>query len=166
MAAFATASVGGRNTLANPSQIWSEILIMFWITLHFIFPQSKINNMMINGKQKVWFESVHILSPSVALDIIKSAYHCLFWSFSITIFGLKFISNQLKVIQKFIDILLWFCPHHGLTSTGHAFGIWIWGCSLFYRREFWASKFAGTDSTYSLKIRGCKRWCPKDLCLF
>ena len=26
---------------------------------------------------------------------------------------------------------------------GHALGIWICGCSLFYRRELWASKSAG-----------------------
>ena len=45
--------------------------------------------------------------------------------------------------------------------TGHALGIWICGCSLFYKRELWASK--SDYSTKSLKISGCKRWCPKDL---
>ena len=47
--------------------------------------------------------------------------------------------------------------------TGHALGIWICGCSLYYKRELWASKSAGAHSTISLKISGCKRWCPKDL---
>ena len=47
--------------------------------------------------------------------------------------------------------------------TGHALGIWICGCSLFYKRELWASKSEGAHSTKSLKISGCKRWCPKDL---
>ena len=47
--------------------------------------------------------------------------------------------------------------------AGHALGIWICGCSLFYKRELWASKSAGAHSTKSLKISGCKRWCPKDL---
>ena len=42
--------------------------------------------------------------------------------------------------------------------TGHALGIWICGCSLFYRRELWASKFAGFNSTKSLKICGCQMW--------
>ena len=48
-------------------------------------------------------------------------------------------------------------------SSGHALGIWIWGWSLFYKRELWSSKSAGAHSTKSLKISGCKRWCPKDL---
>ena len=48
-------------------------------------------------------------------------------------------------------------------NSGHALGIWICGCSLFYKREIWASKSAGAHSTKSLKIRGCKRWCLKDL---
>ena len=46
---------------------------------------------------------------------------------------------------------------------GHALGIWICGCSLFYKKELWASKSAGAHSTKSLKISGCKRWCLKDL---
>ena len=49
-------------------------------------------------------------------------------------------------------------------SAGHALGIWICGCSPFFKRELWASKSAGAPhSTKSLKISGCKRWCPKDL---
>jgi hypothetical protein len=40
---------------------------------------------------------------------------------------------------------------------GLALGIWICGCSLFYKRELWASKSAGAHSTKSLKISGCKR---------
>ena len=43
----------------------------------------------------------------------------------------------------------------------HALGIWICRCSLFYRRELWASKSAGFNSTKSLKICRCIR-CPKD----
>ena len=42
-------------------------------------------------------------------------------------------------------------------------GIWICGCSLFHKRELWASKSAGAHSIKSLKISGCKRWCHKDL---
>ena len=56
---------------------------------------------------------------------------------------------------------------HGAASRylqpGHALGIWICGCSLFYKRELWASKSEGANSTKSLKISGCKRWCPKDV---
>ena len=47
--------------------------------------------------------------------------------------------------------------------TWYALGIWICGCSLFYKREFWASKLAGAHSNKRLKISGCKRWYPKDL---
>ena len=47
--------------------------------------------------------------------------------------------------------------------SGHALGIRICRCSLFYKRELWASKSAGAHSTKSLKISGCKRWCPKDM---
>ena len=47
--------------------------------------------------------------------------------------------------------------------TGHALGIRICGCSLFYKRELWASKSAGAHSTKSFKISGWKRWYPKDL---
>ena len=43
------------------------------------------------------------------------------------------------------------------TNTGHALGIWICGCSLFYKRELWATKSASAHSTRSLKIIGCKR---------
>ena len=44
------------------------------------------------------------------------------------------------------------------SSSGNALGIWICGCSLFYKRELWASKLAGAHcSTKSLKISGCKR---------
>ena len=32
-----------------------------------------------------------------------------------------------------------------------------------YPGEPWVSKSAGAHSTKSLKISGCKRWCPKDL---
>ena len=38
--------------------------------------------------------------------------------------------------------------------AGHALGIWICGCSLFYIRELWASKSAGAHSTKSLKFSG------------
>ena len=37
--------------------------------------------------------------------------------------------------------------------TGHALGFWIWGCSLFYKRELWASKSAGAKG-YVPKICG------------
>ena len=39
-------------------------------------------------------------------------------------------------------------------DPGHALGIWICGCSLFYKRELWTSKSAGAHSTKSLKICG------------
>ena len=35
--------------------------------------------------------------------------------------------------------------------------------SVLYKREFWASKSAGFNSTKILEICGCKRQCPKDL---
>ena len=50
-----------------------------------------------------------------------------------------------------------------LTYTGHALGIWICRCSLFYRKELWVSKSEDFNSAKSLKIWGCKSWCPKDL---
>ena len=50
-----------------------------------------------------------------------------------------------------------------LHIAGHALGFWICGCCLFYKRELWTSKSAGAQSTKSLKICRCKRWCPKDL---
>ena len=28
-----------------------------------------------------------------------------------------------------------------LLSTGHALEIWIWGCSLFYRRKLWHTTY-------------------------
>jgi hypothetical protein len=49
-----------------------------------------------------------------------------------------------------------FITLHGLLLTHalleYALGIWICRCSLFYRREMWASKSAGANSTLSLKI--------------
>ena len=44
--------------------------------------------------------------------------------------------------------------------AGYALGIWICGCSPFFKRELWASKSAGVHSTKSFKNSGCKRWCP------
>ena len=41
--------------------------------------------------------------------------------------------------------------------SGHALGIWICGCSMFYRRELWASKSAGFNSAKSLEICEFKR---------
>ena len=38
-----------------------------------------------------------------------------------------------------------------IPNAGDALGIWICGCSLFYKRELWASKSAGAQSTKSLK---------------
>ena len=66
------------------------------------------------------------------------------------------------VMVSTIDDWLWLVEKKGL-PIGHALGIWICGCSLFYRRELWASKFVSFNSTKSLKIFGCKRWSPKDL---
>jgi hypothetical protein len=43
-----------------------------------------------------------------------------------------------------------------LLHSGYALGIWICGCSLFYKRELLASKSAGAHSTKSLKISGSK----------
>ena len=65
------------------------------------------------------------------------------------------ITNSLKSFSQ----ILW--PRHVIDLTGHGLEIWICGCSLFYKRELWASKSAGAHSTKSLKISGGKRWCPK-----
>ena len=81
---------------------------------------------------------------------------------------LKFITgNALARVQWVNEPTdLWditFCNH------------WFWGFQyyvhplilrlrvLFYRRELWASKFAGFNSTKSLKICGRKRLCLKEL---
>ena len=82
----------------------------------------------------------------------------------------KTCSSKRLCTYSYTPIFLDLPPHlpgkvlaglHGY--TGYALGIWICGCSLFYKREFWASKSAGAHSTKSLKISGCKRWYPKDL---
>ena len=46
---------------------------------------------------------------------------------------------------------------YGIYLSGYALGIWYCRCSVFYKRELWASKSAGAHSTKSLKISGCKR---------
>ena len=59
------------------------------------------------------------------------------------------------------DNLTFNCPKtikKATSQSGHALGNWICGRSL-----FWASKSVGAHSIKSLKISGCKRWCPKDL---
>ena len=38
--------------------------------------------------------------------------------------------------------------------AGHAFGIWICGCSLFYRIELWASKSAGAKGDFPIRSIG------------
>ena len=75
-------------------------------------------------------------------------------------YWLQYWSEKLKK-QQYLEknIVSWFTQLH----SGHALGIWICGCSLFYRRELWASKSAGAHSNKSLKISGCKMWCLKDL---
>ena len=69
---------------------------------------------------------------------------------------------MIQVVPAFCDF--WFhrvimkCGDHGFRGlSGHALGIWICGCSLFYKREFWALKSAGAHSTKSLKISACTR---------
>ena len=59
-------------------------------------------------------------------------------------------NNMLEIYTCF-KIRLWFL----MPYSGHA-ALWIWicRCSLFYRRELWASKSVGANSTYSLKICG------------
>ena len=39
-------------------------------------------------------------------------------------------------------------------------GIWICGCSLFYRRELSSGP---PNLQVSMVLKACKRWCPKDL---
>ena len=63
-----------------------------------------------------------------------------------------------ELIQTFQ--VLQFLDLNNNKTPGYALGIWICG---FYKRELWASKTAGAHSAKSLKISGCKRWCPKDL---
>ena len=70
---------------------------------------------------------------------------------------LRFSKLRKKMPQIFWPVRNFF------SNSGNALGIWICGCSLYYKRELWASKSAGAHSTKSLKISGCKRWCPKDL---
>ena len=49
-----------------------------------------------------------------------------------------------------------------LIEAGHALGIWICGCSLFYRRELWASKSAGFNRVLEAsKSAGAKGDVPK-----
>ena len=75
----------------------------------------------------------------------------------------KFPLNILIITSK-IDILQLKTYYLQLLEySGHALGICICRCSLFYKRELWVSKSAGAHSTKSLKISGCKRWCTKDL---
>ena len=66
--------------------------------------------------------------------------------------------SKIFVKNKYHYIFLKFCDYVRLL-LGHALGIWNCGCSLFYRRELWALKSAGFNSTKNLKIRVFKRWC-------
>ena len=71
------------------------------------------------------------------------------------------ISRALYLLDSRRDKMMFCVSTFNLLVTGHALGIWICGC----RRELWASKSAGFNSTKILKICRCKRWCPKDLCV-
>ena len=52
--------------------------------------------------------------------------------------------NQIKSSEKFNFQSTKLVLSKNLSvDAGHALGIWICGCSLFYRRELWASKSAG-----------------------
>jgi hypothetical protein len=117
---------------------------------------------------------------------LKGQSFMIYWYFLCKIMSFSF--DVVDLIIKYISILYqsntyqsWFLWQ--MAPKGHQWSIWfklpsllvstfyLWyaleilicGCSLFYRREYWASKSAGANSTYSLKIRGCKRWCSKDL---
>ena len=118
---------------------------------------------------------------------LKGQSFMIYWYFLCKIMSFSF--DVVDLIIKYISILyqsntyqswflwqmapkghqfrsIWFKLPSLLVSTfylWYALEILICGCSLFYRREYWASKSAGANSTYSLKIRGCKRWCSKDL---
>ena len=77
---------------------------------------------------------------------------------AIMVIEVKFL-NLIFSILSFDKVLISSLVTHVRTHdyAGHALGIWICGCSLFYKRELWASKSVASHSTKSLKISGCKR---------
>ena len=66
--------------------------------------------------------------------------------------SVNMIKNDLLSILAslyFPTFFMWVWHIRIIQKQGMRLGIWICGCSLFYKREHWASK--------------CKGWCPKDL---
>ena len=102
----------------------------------------------------------------LSIHVDTYAHTKIFNSIKNVVFNKKCFKSPflIKTVFCIMFALVVFKYHPAEVSlTGHALGIRICGCSLFYKRELWASKSAGAHSTKSLKISGCKRWYPKDL---
>ena len=84
------------------------------------------------------------------------------WVRIILVRSLLIMGYRLIIFRKSLFVHH-FIKEFGRKFSGNALGIWICGCSLIYKRELLVSKTAGAHITKSLKISGCKRWCPNDL---
>ena len=129
-------------------------------------------------KNGIWIKTRHLNSDSSSDGIPVGKAVGFAWSlFKVTLashtkdfyfffsyfFNLKLFYQRSWLIKDFLRMYSEIFFHIVETATGHALGILICGCSLFYKRELWASKSAGAHSTKGFKISWCKRWCSKDL---
>ena len=60
----------------------------------------------------------------------------------------KYYDHWIQQLIPKLRILNFHIGKKSSVTTGHALEIWICGCSLFCRRDLWASKSVGFNSTY------------------
>ena len=76
--------------------------------------------------------------------------------------GLQYYSKDYTVFGSWKkQCIILKTVHH----EGHALGIWICGCSLFYKRELWVTKSAGAQILKASKSASTKGDVPK-ICKF
>ena len=76
--------------------------------------------------------------------------------------GLQYYSKDYTVFGSWKkQCIILKTVHH----EGHALGIWICGCSLFYKRELWVTKSAGAQILKASKSVSTKGDVPK-ICKF
>ena len=149
----------------------SKILIGISVKINWLFwPKKILSNFenetrFLSGKPKQKFEIVMPFDLCFLAGIFWQQGPPLVVVSSSSICSIHDRWNRGNPLSKFCQIC-WPYLNQGADyahPTAHVLEIWICGCNLFYERELWASKSACAHSTKSLKINGCKRWCPKDL---
>ena len=99
--------------------------------------------------QQLWFLSSLQNDPVYIPSLIYLGQYHVYFKSKINMYVCTFVNNIYRAKQTWM--------------SGNALGFWICGCRCILESS--GSQNSGctnAHSTRSLKIGGCKRWCPKD----